>query len=327
MMNLHTLDLSACLPRGAWRRQAVPTQADTIHPGKIRALFGLTPVALSQLLEAVLPVMMERRQQAQASRPDRKRRVGGGRKRRLRPYQEVLMSLLYLRHNVSHAVVGQLFGVSADTSENTFHEVVPILQAVCPSQRFNGEKKWKKSEPSWHPDEVDRVLIDSFETPIRRPSPDHRQRQVYSGKRKRHTIKTQVATDLPVQTCLQRTCLRAARKQAGHRGPKADICGLLISAFGVIFYAFNHQFSPICEALVGCCEQDFLEPTDYCYETKPDCPVSGLLSYLYFLSPAQVSRAFIMGHVGFSDFNPALSGHWVSHHIQYGLRVLVCYHQ
>ena len=74
MMNLHTLD--------------------TTHPGKIRALFGLTPVALSQLLEAVLPVMIERRQQAQASRPDRKRRVGGGRKRRLRPYQEVLMSLL-----------------------------------------------------------------------------------------------------------------------------------------------------------------------------------------------------------------------------------------
>ena len=214
MMNLHTLDLSACLPRGAWRRQAVPTQADTIHPGKIRALFGLTPVALSQLLEAVLPVMMERRQQAQASRPDRKRRVGGGRKRRLRPYQEVLMSLLYLRHNVSHALVGQLFGVSADTSENTFHEVVPILQAVCPSQRFNGEKKWKKSEPSWHPDEVDRVLVDSFETPIRRPSPDHRQRQVYSGKRKRHTIKTQVATDKKGEIL---------SVDAGHRGPKADI--------------------------------------------------------------------------------------------------------
>jgi hypothetical protein len=214
MMNLHTLDLSACLPRGAWRRQAVPTQADTIHPGKIRALFGLTPVALSQLLEAVLPVMIERRQQAQASRPDRKRRVGGGRKRRLRPYQEVLMSLLYLRHNVSHALVGQLFGVSADTSENTFHEVVPILQAVCPTQRFDGEKKWKKSDPSWHPDEVDRVLIDSFETPICRPSVDHRQRQVYSGKRKRHTIKTQVATDKKGEIL---------SVDAGHRGPKADI--------------------------------------------------------------------------------------------------------
>ena len=232
MMNLHTLDLSAC----------GHAQADTTHPGKIRALFGLTPVALAQLLEAVLPVMMERRQQAQASRPGRKRRVGGGRKRRLRPYQEMLMNLVYLRHNVSHALVGQLFGVSADTSENTFHEVVPILQVVCPTQRFDGEKKWKKSDPSWHPDEVDRVLIDSFETPICRPSVDHRQRQVYSGKRKRHTIKTQVATDLPVQTCLQRralrrqvctgkkgeilsvdACLRAARKQAGHRGPKADI--------------------------------------------------------------------------------------------------------
>ena len=46
----------------------------------------------------------------------------------------------------------------------------------------------KKGEPPWHPDEVNRMLVDSFETPLRRPSIDERQRQVYSGKRKRHTI-------------------------------------------------------------------------------------------------------------------------------------------
>lgn len=187
---------------------------NTAHPGRIRALFGLAPEALSELLAGVLPVLLERRRQAQASRPDRQRAVGGGRKRRLKPYQEVLLTLLYLRHNVAHAVVGELFGVSADTSENTFHEVVSILQAVCPSNRWDAEKKWKKSEPSWHPDDVDRVLIDSFDTPIRRPSINEKQKQVYSGKRKRHTLKTQVTTDKKGEIL---------SIDAGHRGPKADI--------------------------------------------------------------------------------------------------------
>ena len=90
------------------------------------------------------------------------------------------MSLLFLPHNVAHALVGGMFGMSADTSENTYYEVIPVLREVCPSQRWDAEKAWKKGEPPWHPD---------FETPLRRPSIGERQRQVYSGKRKRHTIK------------------------------------------------------------------------------------------------------------------------------------------
>ena len=88
------------------------------------------------------------------------------------------MSLLYLRHNVAHAVVGEMFGMSADTSENTFYEVILVLREVCPSQRWDAEKAWMKGEPPWNLDEVDRVLVDSFETPIRRPSIDERQKQV-----------------------------------------------------------------------------------------------------------------------------------------------------
>jgi len=42
------------------------------------------------------------------------------------------------------------------------------------------------SEPSWQPAEKDRLLIDPFETPIRRPSDPGRQRRTYSGKKKRH---------------------------------------------------------------------------------------------------------------------------------------------
>jgi DDE superfamily endonuclease/Helix-turn-helix of DDE superfamily endonuclease len=180
---------------------------------KVRALFGLTVVALSELLAKVLPELVRRRQAERVRRPDRQRAVGGGRRRRLKPYQEVLLTLVYLRHNVAHAVVGELFGVSADTAENTFHEVVFVLREVCPAQRWNAEKRWKKNEPSWTPDEVERVLIDSFESPVRRPSLPERQKRVYSGKKKRHTLKSQVVTDVKGEIL---------DLDPGHRGPTAD---------------------------------------------------------------------------------------------------------
>jgi len=180
---------------------------------KMRALFGLTVAALSDLLAKVLPELLRRRQAERVRRPGRQRAVGGGRCRRLKPSQEVLLTLIYLRHTVAHAVVGALFGVSADTSENTFHEVVFVLRDVCPAERWDAEKQWKKGEPSWTPDTVERALIDSFESPVRRPSLPARQKRVYSGKKKRHTLKTQVVTDAGGEIL---------DIDPGHRGPTAD---------------------------------------------------------------------------------------------------------
>lgn len=183
-------------------------------PTRLHALFGLWPRALGELLAEVLPVLVERRRQAQERRPNRQRKVGGGRTRLLVPSQEVLLTLVYLRHNVSHEVVGELFGVSADVSENTFHEVIRVLREVCPSSRWEAEKRWKKGDPDWKPTEKERLLIDSFETPIRRPSDPDRQRRTYSGKKKRHTLKSQVVTDAKGEIL---------ELDSGHRGPKADI--------------------------------------------------------------------------------------------------------
>ena len=188
-------------------------QLNNYSEEKIRALFGMTRAALAELFAKVLPELIRRRRAAQANQPDRQRAPGGGRVRQLKPYQEVLMSLLYLRHNVSHAVVGELFGVSADTSENTFHEVVFVLRDVCPAERWEAEKRWRKGEPTWTPEAVDRALIDSFESPVRRPSLNERQKRVYSGKKKCHTLKTQVVTDAQGEIL---------DLDAGHRGPAAD---------------------------------------------------------------------------------------------------------
>ncbi len=170
-------------------------QLQTYPNDRVRALFGLEHAALGELLAVALPELMTRRYAEQQEKPKRQRAVGGGRPRKLHPYQEVLLTLVYLRHNVSHAVAGQMFCVSADISERTFAEVVLLLRDVCPAHRWDAEKKWTKREPSWHPDTIDLLLVDSFETPLSRPSLPAVQKKFYSGKKKRHTVKTQIITD------------------------------------------------------------------------------------------------------------------------------------
>lgn len=189
-----------------------PSSLTTGSESRLRALCGLSPQALTTLLTTAVPELLRHRA-ARQQRAGRQRAPGGGRRRTLSPEQEVLLTLIYLRHNVAHAVVGALFGVSADTSENTFHEVVRILRDVCPAQRWDAEKRWQKGQPSWQPEELDRVLIDSFETPVPRPSTEPQQRQRYSGKKKRHTLKTQVVTDGAGELL---------EIDPGHRGPRAD---------------------------------------------------------------------------------------------------------
>ena len=61
---------------------------------------------------------------------------------------------------------------------------------------------------------MDKIIVDSFETPIPRPSLNERQKRVYSGKKKRHTLKTQIITDRQG---------KILAINSGHRGPEADV--------------------------------------------------------------------------------------------------------
>ena len=188
-------------------------QIKSLNDSRVRSLFGLTKAQLGALMPVVLPLLCERREQERLAKPGRKRAPGAGRKRKLTPLREVLLTLVYLRHNVSHEVCGRLFGVSADVSEDTFHAVIQALKQTCPSDRWDAQKRWLKGEPSWRPDEEDLLLIDSFETSVPRPSVPEKQKRLYSGKKKRHTLKTQIVTDKTGEI----VCI-----DPGHRGPASD---------------------------------------------------------------------------------------------------------
>jgi len=181
----------------------------------LKNLFGFSGAILAKMMEIVLPILEAEREKKLQTRSDRKRKYvrHDGRRRTVYARQKFLMTLIYLRQNVNHTVVGEMFGVSADTSENVFAEVLPILQREFPAQKWEAEKKWRKGE-KWTPDEVDYLIIDSFETPIKRSSINEKQRQKYSGKKKMHTLKSQLITDQAGEII---------QINAGFDGPKSDI--------------------------------------------------------------------------------------------------------
>ncbi len=182
----------------------------------IKALFGLKPKVLAEVLFLTLPELENQRTNRLKNRHGRKRRFhpSDGRPREVQPLQKVLLCLLYLRHNTSHEVVGRMVGFSADTSENAFVEVLPLLQRVFPHQKWAAEKRYGSGDQKWSPSKVERVIVDSFETYLPRPSNNERQKRLYSGKKKRHTIKTQIYTD-------QDGGILSVGK--AYRGPQADI--------------------------------------------------------------------------------------------------------
>jgi hypothetical protein len=182
---------------------------------RVKSLFGLEPTVLAEVIIRVLPVLEQNRQQRLRNNPDRKRKFvpHDGRPPELKPIHKLLMTLLYLRQNTSATVVGQMFGFSADSVEkNALPEVLPVLKELFPAARWEAVQRHRKEK--FNPDEVDKIIVDSFETPIPRPSVKERQRRVYSGKKKQHTLKTQLLTDQKG---------KILDINSGHRGPKSDV--------------------------------------------------------------------------------------------------------
>ena len=182
---------------------------------RIKSLFGLEPEVLAEVIFRVLPVLEQNREERLKNNPERKRRFvkKDGRPPELKPIHKLLITLLYLRHNTSATVVGQMFGFSADSVEkNALPEVLAVLKEQFPASRWEAVKRHRGEK--FNPDEVDKIIVDSFETPLPRPSDNERQKRVYSGNKKRHTLKTQIYTDQKG---------KILDVSSGHRGPKPDV--------------------------------------------------------------------------------------------------------
>jgi hypothetical protein len=165
------------------------------HPVVFRHLTGLTVAVFDELAAQVVPAV-EAAHRQKLDRPDRRRAVGGGDTFDLSTADQVLLTVIWLRQYPTNEALGFLFGVSDSTASRARARCVPALERAgrdamrMPDPGVAGRRRLPallKDTPGLA------VVIDSFEQRTQRPK--RRQRAYYSGKKKAHTLKTQVAVD------------------------------------------------------------------------------------------------------------------------------------
>lgn len=165
------------------------------HPAVFRSLTGVPTGVFDNLAADVVPALDEA-EFARRDRPDRDRAVGAGHPFALGPADQLLLTVVWLRVYPTHAVLAYLFGVSESAARRTVRRVLPVLAAAGKDTMRMPDpgKHARRNLPALLTDTPGlAVLVDTFEQPTNRPT--RRQRAYYSGKKKRHTLKSQVAVD------------------------------------------------------------------------------------------------------------------------------------
>jgi hypothetical protein len=186
------------------------------HAAVFQAMTGLRVAEFDELVADVLPAFgqaeVARLSRPTKDRPVRQRAIGAGHPFALDARDQVLLTVVWLRVYPTHPVLGYLFGISRGTVDRTLPRVLPVLEAA--GQESMRQALAAVGDPARrlrrrsrrHLDDVLRetpelaVVIDSFEQRVQRPQGYKEDGtrvadDYFSGKKKQHTLKTQVAVD------------------------------------------------------------------------------------------------------------------------------------
>jgi DDE superfamily endonuclease/Helix-turn-helix of DDE superfamily endonuclease len=165
------------------------------QPTVFKAMTGLTVAEFDELVDDLWrPFRAAER--ARRERPTRKHAVGAGHPFSLAPQEQMLLTVIWLRLYPTMEVLGFLFGVSDTTALRAVGRVLPLLEAAGrDAMRLPdpGRKRRRSLDEvvGCVPDLA--VVLDSLEQRVQRPQDRAAADRHYSGKKKMHTLKSQVA--------------------------------------------------------------------------------------------------------------------------------------
>ncbi|MHC5718402.1 MAG: helix-turn-helix domain-containing protein [Nostoc sp.] len=110
------------------------------NPQEMQRLVGVKYEQLEQLIKQAVALHTQKQQDIEA----KKIRIinkGGGRKVKLSNEEQIILTLIYLRHLTTFQLLGIQFGVSESTANDTFNYWFPLLQEVLPSSLLEQVKK------------------------------------------------------------------------------------------------------------------------------------------------------------------------------------------
>ena len=149
--------------------------------------------ALYAKVEAAYPAFEEKR----LYRVDRKRRVGAGHPFKLPLRDRLLMLLMYYRLYVTSTLLGFLFDLGQTNVLKDIRMLEPLVSEVLPLPK----KIHRKARRLRTIDEIEelfpgfKAFLDATEQEIPRPKSKRKRKTHYSGKKKRHTVKTQITVN------------------------------------------------------------------------------------------------------------------------------------
>lgn len=171
------------------------------RPRILSSLTGLTPAAFAQLARSFNRAYQQELAHSDNQREQpRQRQRGGGRKATLESSEDKLLFILfYFKLYPIQELLGFFFGLSQAQANYWIHSLTPIL---------NQALGYEQQLPARKAQDIERVLaacpelefiLDGTERPIQRPQDRQRQRDNYSGKKKRHTVKNNVINHKPTK--------------------------------------------------------------------------------------------------------------------------------
>ena len=168
---------------------------DVRNDRQFRALTGMTRHEFDQLLPVFTESYQALRQEAYENvKENRHRRPGGGPKGKLVTMgQKLFFILIYWKVYPSYDVLGFMFDMDHSKACTNVQALWPVLkrtletQEVLPARQFTTFEELRAAFA-----DISELFIDATERPQARPQDDTKQRQAYSGKKKRHTAKNTI---------------------------------------------------------------------------------------------------------------------------------------
>ena len=191
----------------------------------LRALTGLNRKAFDQLCEVFEGVYEE--SSASDTKP-RKRARGGGRKARLSTMElKLFFILFYFKCYPTFDVLSWLFEMERGRANRWVHRLQGILEKALDKKMVLPERKLESIEQflAKFP-EVREVILDGTERPVQRPKDAEKQKEHYSGKKKRHTRKHITGSTRTKQVILLSEA-RAGKIHDKRQLDEADLVGFI----------------------------------------------------------------------------------------------------
>jgi len=158
---------------------------------------ALTGFSGSEFEELAIEFEWNLNESRRTSKPDRKRKVGGGRKGVLPGSKEKLFAILmYLKTYPTYDVLGFILDCVRSKAFRHVHQLLPVLEQtlkrklVLPERKINSVEEFLQKFP-----EVRDVFLDGTERKVQKPVNKKKRNKLYSGKKKATTRKNIVMTD------------------------------------------------------------------------------------------------------------------------------------